>query len=80
MNGFENLPCLQVNITSEGLNGTVALGQYADFSIQSNNSEVWRLVIKRTPADVPLVWEVSYYVNTSYTGIPSMDFDITYTC
>ncbi|ORX36108.1 hypothetical protein BD324DRAFT_657052 [Kockovaella imperatae] len=36
MHGFDNLPCLSVNITSQGLNGTVDYGDYCDFSIQSN--------------------------------------------
>jgi hypothetical protein len=39
MNGFNNLPCLDVSISSEGLNGTVELGKYGDFTIQSNNRE-----------------------------------------
>jgi hypothetical protein len=39
MNGFSNLPCLDVSISSEGLNGTVELGKYGDFTIQSNNRE-----------------------------------------
>lgn len=39
MNGFDNLPCLKVDITSQGLNGTVELGKYGDFTIQSNNRQ-----------------------------------------
>ncbi|KAK4689143.1 hypothetical protein P7C73_g972, partial [Tremellales sp. Uapishka_1] len=63
MNGFANLPCLNVTISSEGLNGTVILSQYGDDSIQGN-----------------LFYTVTYYVNVTYTGIPSMDFDLAYTC
>ena len=39
MHGFDNLPCLDVKVSSQGLNGTVEYGNYGDFSIQSNNSE-----------------------------------------
>lgn len=39
MDGFQNLPCLSVNISSQGLNGTVLKGNYGDFNIQSNNCE-----------------------------------------
>jgi len=40
MNGFENLPCLNVTITSQGLNGTVELSQYGEFTIQNNASKI----------------------------------------
>lgn len=43
MDGFNNLPCLKVDITSQGLNGTVVKGQYNDFSIQGNISELNRV-------------------------------------
>lgn len=39
MKGFDNLPCLDVSVTSQGLNGTVKLGKYLDLNIQSNNCE-----------------------------------------
>lgn len=39
MKGFDNLPCLDVAVTSQGLNGTVKLGKYLDLNIQSNNCE-----------------------------------------
>ncbi|WVQ77870.1 hypothetical protein IAR50_007572 [Cryptococcus sp. DSM 104548] len=62
MDGFDNLPCLNVSISSTGLNGTVDISKYGDFTIQSNN-----------------LWSVSYYVDDS-AEVPSMDFDLTYTC
>jgi hypothetical protein len=79
MNGFENLPCLNVTITSQGLNGTVELSQYGDFTIQNNAS---RSSISRgyAAADPLSVYQVTYYVEEAYAGVPRMDFDLEYTC
>jgi hypothetical protein len=38
MDGFNNLPCLDVKVTTKGLNGTVVKGNYGDFTIQNNAS------------------------------------------
>lgn len=40
MDGFSNLPCLNVTVTTTGLNGTVVMGKYESFTIQSNNREL----------------------------------------
>ena len=81
MDGFNNLPCLNVSIASQGLNGTVILGKYTDFTIQSNNRDYLLIQGIVAHADCTMsVWTVTYYVDPTYSGIPTMEFDLTYTC
>jgi len=79
MNGFENLPCLNVTISSQGLNGTVELSQYGEFTIQNNASRSSFGAISNM-ADPSQVYEVIYYVEEGYDGVPGMEFDLQYTC
>jgi hypothetical protein len=79
MNGFENLPCLNVTISSQGLNGTVELSQYGDFTIQNNASRS-SFGVKEDLTDPSQVYQVIYYVDEGYDGVPGMEFGVQYTC
>ncbi|RSH90988.1 hypothetical protein EHS25_010164 [Saitozyma podzolica] len=59
--GQTNLPCLDVSISSEGLNGTVELGKYGDFTIQSNNLWMVSYYVNTTYEGTPrMSFEVKY--------------------